>query len=246
MNLEKHSILVAGGLGGVFTSVYDKAGWLMAGDAPMWTVGQWVGLVVFFVMGASVVWLFEEQNRKKAFLLGLGLPAFLTVAQTNAGPGPAPDSTAFLQRMEAFATAHAQERVEEEPGGPEPEPAASAGARTLTIKPADDEACPEGTLTFYAETRDLGKIPLDGCTEAIEVPAGATHFGIAARQANPNRFELVEGQALEYELRYEYSFWNDLRSGLGNLNLRPYDLELVPVSGGKEPPEAGSEQPGAR
>lgn len=116
MSEQHRSVLVAGGLGGVFTSVYDKAGWLVAGEAPMWTIGQWLGLLVFFGMGAGVAWLFEEPNRKKAFLLGLGLPAFLTVAQTSAGPAAHSDATALLPRIEAFPFAYAQEPLENESG----------------------------------------------------------------------------------------------------------------------------------
>lgn len=229
MSEQHRSVLVAGGLGGVFTSVYDKAGWLVAGEAPMWTIGQWLGLLVFFGMGAGVVWLFEEPNRKKAFLLGLGLPAFLTVAQTNAGPSSLADATALLPRTEAFPTAHAQEPMEEKPVEPDSVPAQPVSARTITITTADGEPCPEGLLRFYEETRGLGETSLGGCEEPIEVPAGATHVGIVIPQANPNRFELVDGDAVEYELRAEYSFWNDLRSGLGARNLRAYDVKLIPV-----------------
>ena len=229
MNEQHLSVLVAGGLGGVFTSVYDKAGWLVAGETPMWTIGQWLGLLVFFGMGAGVVWLFEEPNRKKAFLLGLGLPAFLTVAQTSAGPGSPSVATALLPQIEAFPTAHAQEPTGEEPGEPDSARGQPPSPRTLTITPMDGEPCPEGLLRFYEETRGLGEVSLGGCEEPVEVPAGATHMEIVIPQANPNRFELVDGDGVEYELRAVYSFWNDLRSGLGARNLRAYDVELKPV-----------------
>ena len=71
---QDHLALVAGGAGGIFTSVYDKAAWLIEGSAPIWTAGQVVGLLVFFVLGGGLAWLFEEGNRRKAFFLGLDSP----------------------------------------------------------------------------------------------------------------------------------------------------------------------------
>lgn len=50
---QDHLALVAGGAGGIFTSVYDKAWWLIEGDAPIWSLGQALGLLVFFVLGGA-------------------------------------------------------------------------------------------------------------------------------------------------------------------------------------------------
>lgn len=245
---QDYYALVAGGTGGIFTSVYDKAGWLVAGDTPPWTPGQLLGLFVFFSLGAGLAWLFEEENRRKAFFLGLGLPAFLTAAQTQAGPAPV-DQSALLPGFGVFATAHAQEPVQERPDEPEVEAAADetpapAAARTLSIEPVADESCPDGTIRFYRGTQEVGAVPLGACGTAVEVPPEATHFGILTDRANPNRFELYEGDALRYELQYEYSFWDDLRGGLGNRNVRAYDVLLTPVPAEEGPPEPDLRRPG--
>lgn len=258
---QDHLALVAGGAGGIFTSVYDKAWWLIEGNAPTWSLGQMLGLFVFFVLGGGLAWLFEEDNRRKAFFLGLGLPAFLTAAQTQGAPRavetqPAPvaeQSAAPPPGFRLFATAHAQERVEEPP----PEPAAEAPAdeppapmdgRRMIIEAAADHPCPKGTLRFYAEMQEIRTMPLASCDGEIEVPPEATHFGISTRDANPNRFELREAEFATYELRYEYNFWTDFRAGLGARDLRAYDLLLGRVtvpegSNGEKPPETDPARP---
>lgn len=260
---QDHLALVAGGAGGIFTSVYDKAWWLIEGETPIWSFGQLLGLFVFFVLGGGLAWLFEEDNRRKAFFLGLGLPAFLTAAQTQGTPpsgqievAPAAEqSSALLPGFALFATAHAQERVEEPPAEPTAEattggrPPAMNGKRMI-IESAADHPCPKGTLRFYAELQELRTIPLASCGEAIEVPLEATHFGISTRDANPNRFELREAGVATYELRYEYNFWTDFRAGLGARDLRAYDLLLsrVTVPDGpneEEPPETDPARSGS-
>ena len=228
---QDYFALVAGGAGGIFTSVYDKASWLVNGGIPPWTIGQLLGLLVFFVLGAGLAWLFEEDNRRKAFFVGLGLPAFLTAAQTQAGP-TVEQSAALRPGFGLFATAYAQERAAEAEG--DDEVSVSAAARTLTVRPAPDHTCPEGTLQFYAEMQEIGGIPLS-CDQAMEVPPEATHFGISTAQSNPNRFELSEAEAATYELRYDYNFWTDLRAGLGARSLRAYDLLLTPITDPEEP-----------
>lgn len=255
--------MVAGGAGGIFTSVYDKAWWLIEGETPTWSFGQLLGLCVFFVLGGGLAWLFEEGNRRKAFFLGLGLPAFLTAAQTHGAPpsgqvevAPAAgQSSALPPGFASITTAYAQERGEE-PGAEPPgeattdgQPPAMEGKRMI-IQSAADHPCPKGTLRFYAGLPEIGTIPLASCGEAIEVPAEATHFGITTLDANPNRFELREAEVATYELRYEYNFWTDFRAGLGARDLRAYDLLLsrvtVPGSPKKEePPGSDLARPGS-
>lgn len=268
---QDHLALVAGGAGGIFTSVYDKAWWLIEGDTPVWSLGQLLGLCVFFVLGGGLAWLFEEDNRRKAFFLGLGLPAFLTVAQTQDAPtaaqtqaapateqtqaAPAAEQSAIpLPGFALFATAHAQERVEEPPAetgaaAAADEQPAPMGGRRMIIQSAADHPCPKGTLRFYVEMQETRTIPLASCGEAIEVPSAATHFGISTRDANPNRFPLREEKVATYEMRYEYNFWTDFRAGLGARDLRAYDLLLSRVTvleepNEEKPPETDPVRPG--
>jgi len=202
---QDHLALVAGGAGGIFTSVYDKAWWMIEGETPVWSFGQLLGLFVFFVLGGGLAWLFEEDNRRKAFFLGLGLPAFLTAAQTQGTPpsgqvevAPAAEqSSGLLPGFALFATAYAQERVEEPGAEPTGEVmtdgrSPAVDGKRMIIQSAADHPCPKGTLRFYAGLQEIRTTPLASCGEAIEVPPEATHFGISTRDANPNRFELRE------------------------------------------------------
>jgi len=178
---------------------------MIEGETPVWSFGQLLGLFVFFVLGGGLAWLFEEDNRRKAFFLGLGLPAFLTAAQTQGTPpsgqvevAPAAEqSSGLLPGFALFATAYAQERVEEPGAEPTGEVmtdgrSPAVDGKRMIIQSAADHPCPKGTLRFYAGLQEIRTTPLASCGEAIEVPPEATHFGISTRDANPNRFELRE------------------------------------------------------
>ena len=173
-------------------------------------------------------------------------------------PQPVPaagQSAALLPGFGLFAVAHAQERVEDPPAEPAAgaatgEQPAPAGDRKMIIETTADQPCPLGTLRFYAGLQEIGTIPLSSCGEEIEPPAQATHFGISTRDANPNRFELRDAELATYEFQYEYNFWTDVRAGLGNRELRAYDLLLsrviVPDGPDGEPlPETGPGRPGS-
>ena len=134
-----------------------------------------------------------------------------------------------------FATAHAQERIEEPPAGSTAEATADEqpapmGVRRMIIQSAADHPCPKGTLRFYVEMQEIRTVPCASCGEVIEVSPAATHFGISTLDANPNRFELREFEVATYEMRYEYNFWTDFRAGLGARDLRAYDLLISRVT----------------
>jgi len=67
-------IAMAAGFGGIAPNVFRLATDLQAG-MPLPDLSYTVGVIMFFIMGAGVALAFGEDNAKKAFFLGLSLPA---------------------------------------------------------------------------------------------------------------------------------------------------------------------------
>lgn len=106
---EKLPILFAAAFGGISPNLLRLAVNLMGENPVLPELTYVVGLAIFALMGSIVAWIWEETDFKKAFYLGIGLPA---VIQMGAGE-ISKNSTAYLDQMNT--TYHASLAVEERP-----------------------------------------------------------------------------------------------------------------------------------
>lgn len=186
-------------------------------------------------MGAALALIFSETDYRKAFFLGVSLPALIAAAQTQVGgripSAAAPtEETAFLQFI---PTAHAQQTgVADQPArqGNSEGPVRS-GVGDLELTPR--KSCPECAIWFYDKNGQfLQKQPFPDQqgTFRFGVPQGTTQFGVWNNNINPRLWGLPENPQVpwSYEFDYESSIWNDFRRGLGNRNIKPYNPEISP------------------
>ena len=76
-------IALAAGIGGIAPNLVNLAQGF-TGDAP-YLPGfiYYVGVAIFFGLGASVALIFAETDHRKAFILGISLPALIAAVQTQ-------------------------------------------------------------------------------------------------------------------------------------------------------------------
>lgn len=241
-NLSKSKILFAGGIGGAFTMLFHTACRLIQNDEWSPHFGYCIGIAIFFMLGAFVAWIFDEKNLRKAFFLGLGLPAFLSFAQMPQdgrlfGQGEKDNPQQGISLYKIVPSAMAQE-----PGVGEPitsednlQDTCNKQSRELQIRPNSEsmKECPNCLLWFYDKNQKLlEKVPYEKGDQAyqFEIPEEATHFGIWNGAINPKIWKIPDEQPCpQYNFDYTYNFWKDFRAGLGDVNLRPYDPRLDPV-----------------
>jgi hypothetical protein len=77
---------LAGGIGGASSNLLDLARHLTASNPVPPGILWIVGTLIFFGLGAAVAMVFQETDSKKAFFLGIGLPALIAAAATTNAP----------------------------------------------------------------------------------------------------------------------------------------------------------------
>jgi hypothetical protein len=208
-------IALAAGVGGVAPSLIHLAQGFIRPMPDVPGPFYFVGVAIFFALGALVAFVFAETNARKAFFLGIGLPALVATAQTQ---GVAKSVVAAL-----VPSAHAQARV---PVIRTPRPLTPS----LTFKPRTD--C-KGCELWFANSS--GKIiskqilasPLT--TQKISLPKEATTFGIADPKSNFKLLRVPEESSTPIIVEFDrkYSPLKDLRRGLGDYDLKAYDPNVT-------------------
>jgi hypothetical protein len=168
MNMKSLLIGLAGGIGGSASNFLYLGQQLTAqrGSEVSWL--YFFGTLIFFGLGAAIALIFQETDAKKAFFLGIGLPALIAAAATAKEPlsggklSTQATGSVFLRRLEFVPSAFAQERKPgtstpatttrsqhprqpspEQPGTPAPSPSTSAPPTTcnrdmITLVPKQD------------------------------------------------------------------------------------------------------------
>ena len=188
-------------------------------------------MFIFFGLGASIATIFGEINYRKAFFLGVSLPALIAAAQTQSAPevGAAETPNQGALFFQITPEAHAKDLGSDvQPAQETYDEEGTSDQTTLKLKPKTN--CPKCSLWLYDENgRFLEKQPVpdeDG-SHTFLIPGGSSKFGIWNEQINPRIWNLPSNQEIwSYEYQYDRNFWNDLRRGLGNYNVRPHDLSV--------------------
>jgi hypothetical protein len=182
------------------------------------------GMLIFFIMGGAVALFFGENIPKKAFVLGIGLPALITTLQAQHGPK--------VGLVDLIPSAYAQQAVQ--PASPQaqsPGPAASAPV----VKPqlaltADSIRSCNGCEVWFADAS--GKVlsknfiaPQSSGTKVWTIPQNAQKFAIIDPRSNARFVTLpqVSEGLLTVDFDRKYSAWNDFRRGLGAFDLKAYE-----------------------
>ena len=238
---EQALIVTAAGIGGAAANLVDLAQ-IWTGREP-WLPGPiyYVGLLIFFIMGAAVALIFAETDHRKAFFLGISLPALIAAAQTHGSNGfPTNAETIEVGSSSFFNTAFAQQTPTPSPNLSAEENPIKGLAEEENQKPIvgslqliPNKECPYCELYFYDKNGQfLQKLPLDKGSEdnIFLLPENAEQFGVWNKRINPKIWAIPPETDKErkFEFTYDGNLWNDFRRGLVDFNIRPYDIEITP------------------
>lgn len=211
---SKLIIAMAAGTGGIAPSAVHLAQGFIKANPDVPGFFYFVGVGIFFALGALVAFFFAETEAKKAFFLGIGLPALIATAQTQ--------NPSKLALDDIFPSAFAQAILPLHP-------VASDAQSKLQFKPSTE--CKQCEIWFADTEGAVIQKQLLGSpnhSKNIVVPKGATQFGIADPKSN---FKFVpipvdSGAPFTIEFDRKYSPLNDLRRGLGNYELKAYEPKI--------------------
>lgn len=220
--LSRAQILVgaAAGIGGSAPNLVNLAQGFISNPPSVPGLFFYIGVAIFFLLGAAVALIFSETDFRKAFFLGVSLPAFIAAAQSGPGPRLPIDGAKPVAGITLFiASAYAQ---------PVAPPLGTQKAISRSISVESHQPCVGCEIWFLNKAgRPIEKryVPHLKGKLIFDVPNDATQFGIWNDKINPQIWELPTGSPKDvvYEFSYEYNRWNDLKRGLGDYNVRPYD-----------------------
>lgn len=252
MKVEISSALIAGGFGGIATSLFNLATNLVGGTAT-WqglvtmALGS-IGFILLFVIGVAVVHFFEEADMRKAFIIGLSLPAFFAAAASGdltrlTGGSGAKLSQSNPKQLESNRTdskASGMSSARKRPAaiaaneefilaqGLQAQPYSTES--TLRIMPAPDApGNPPYDLWFF-DQRGIAiskhQIPELSQPFTYEIPENAKKFGIWNDLVTPKVYELPDlshQDAADIYLNFNRSYFNDVLRGLGAKKYKPYN-----------------------
>jgi len=228
MNL-KTSILLSAAFGGISPNLFRLAVTLTQPNAELPQPTYFLGLLIFALMGAGVAYIWEETNLKKAFYLGLGLPAFI---QLSAGEISSTEMTAYFHReMPRVATAAPANRDMATPFHFIPAAFRQDSTEIRTITITLEKFIPTYTIIFASDENVLEKIVRSRPRELVRtfrVPQFATQFKIKIRNSfsEPQPLPPEPGAASRYRVTVKESIWKGLLEAIG---FRDTGLTIVVV-----------------
>ncbi len=212
--LSQLIVLLAAGVGGVAPNLINLAQGFIKESPDVPGPFYFVGVAIFFALGAVVAFVFAETNARKAFFLGIALPALVTTAQTHGVP------KAMASAVIPSAQAQPLPRVVR---------VADSNATTIRLKSASD--C-SGCEIWFADAggKIIAKQVLQGpqARQAIAVPKEAASVGIADPKSNFKLLDVPRSGAPNLTIVFErtYSPIRDLQRGLGDYSVKSYDARV--------------------
>lgn len=174
-----------------------------------------VGLMLFGAMGAIVTRIWGETELKRAFYLGLGLPALVQVGgNTIAGA----DMSASLAgaKFALISSAYAQENP--------------IAGRTLTITTDGDASKNDYIVEFKSEqpgTVTTKKLSVP-TSSPINVPPDAYTITIKKGNSVSNELKLstTPNSSMSIKASLKKNTWSGLKQAFGVKNVAKYDLKI--------------------
>lgn len=203
-------VAIASGTGGIAPSLVHLAQGLIKESVGLPGPLYFVGVGIFFILGSLVAFFFAETDAKKAFFLGIGLPALIATAQTTGTPKNIVSAL--------IPTAYAQAL-----------PVPPTTTESLQFKPSTE--CKQCELWFAdREGKIIAKEILDPTirVQAFQIPKGAAALGVADPKSNFELFQIPKQSDAPPTITFDrtYSPINDLRRGLGDYNIKSYNPQL--------------------
>ena len=220
--MSNKAALLAGALGGVAPNLVRLAV-NYTSSSPQQTINQpvpyFLAMLVFAVLGALVVWVFQERKLKQALFLGIGLPSlFQTASLQSIPPSTTPPSRApgTQASISLVSSAYAQ--------SPSP-PAPSITTRALNLSTDKNIAY---TVAFYDTSNSLiSSAPVKG-PGSVSVPKGAVKFAVQVGGSTSTSYELPTTSApvINADVKISEKSSSGFFQGLGLAKAPQYDISV--------------------
>ncbi len=212
--MNKITIFLSGAFGGVAPNMLNQAMSLtQGGELPEWTF--LIGIIIFGLMGAVVVGIWGEKELKRAFYLGIGLPALIQVGGNSIDAKIAAvsfDGSRFALISSAYAQNH-------------PVP-----GRTLTVNATDNSS--SGNYVVELKSGNAGAATSQNVsvptTSPINVPdhANTVTLKIANSFSNELQLPTTPNTSMTINVTRESQTWSGLKKSFGIKNVPQYRLHI--------------------
>jgi len=218
--------LISAGFGGITPTLLGLAISLTTNGSGVpngtadWMEYTW-GLVLFAGLAAGVVFVWQETNLKRAFYLGIGVPALINTASSNISLGNSAEGQDNREAglFQIVSSAYAQEH----------ETSLDIKGRKLKISTPEDT--PEYTVEFLLQKgepdKEKGKPP----ETELNVPPNSTHFRIAVGNSTSEKVKLSQTSHSTTKIRVEISrrSLRGLYKALGVKKVPKYEIKVTKV-----------------
>ena len=209
--------ILIGAFGGISTNLFRLAVNWVQGVSDIPEVTYWLGLILFAILGGIMVAIWKETDLKKAFYIGIGLPAIfqIGIGEINLDEQTSDFGSGFFV-MEAYAETLPQ-NIED---------------RTLEIKV--DNRIKSFTIEFSSpdSTSRLDKktIPDDSLV-SLNIPSFATQMRIFVSNNSSNSMIIpdVTGMQIKAKLSFEEKSWTGFMQAIGIKKMNKYDIILQKI-----------------
>jgi len=211
----KVCIGLASALGGIAPNLLQIATDLTEGKTAvqaLYDETYLIGLIIFAVVGAAMGLIWNETDLKKAFYLGIGLPAMLHLSIDNVNKTP--EQTASRQQGIGYFSAIMPQAFAQSFNVP---------GRRLIIRP--EGTVPSFNIVFFEQSdKECGRIAKDD----VEIPPTATCVEVHLGNSVSTRVRLpsLAGQTFTYVLRASKNEWRGFKRALGVRSPAEYSVSL--------------------
>jgi len=229
----KTEIIICGALGGISTNLFGIGAQLVGGTVELPSTARMityaVGLVVLSALGGLAAYISDEKIKKKAFYIGIGLPAFFRLAisdVTATKPVPVDAPTVEISRsfsLVPFAYADPPRRV----------PAVVPSGRTLLLKMQPVENV---KIVFSAADRSRSEtvsLPMDATPQGIRIPIPDYAAGFTIKRGGSTSAYVNWQRPLDptesFTVQLKENKWSGFQSAIGNQNAQAYRISITPA-----------------
>jgi|GEM_PF-2916044 len=220
--MKKLPIFIAAAFGGISPNLLRLAVSLMKEEAELPGITYALGLLIFAVMGGVVAYIWEETDLKKAFYLGIGLPALI---QMGAGEISKPPVAAFTEPpsvTEPFAVQESSMQILPvafmQDQNRDANKRVQLDTKQLTVSLSKrkkevivylygprEKTMQEERLTFRVRERE----------KTISIPANITSMQVQIGSIKSNKWDFPAKSALTCDVEIIESMWRGLFQAFG-------------------------------
>lgn len=217
---------VAAACGGVSPTLFGVGAALLTGSRQLsdFPVDFIVGLIIFAAIGGAVGYYWNEESGKKAFQLGIALPALLQVGLSSLTPAPSNPGSSDGEDIAILRPFTVQPVYAKSP------PSENRRDRRIKVVPAPGSEAPEKlSLVFLGKGSEGVAVEIG---QEVPVPDWARQVQMELGSVRSDRQPLSQNHDLTLlVIKVERTSWFGFLYSIGVRSVQPYTVEVDTVFG---------------